>query len=170
MSSCTCRVLLPFVLLCALSGMAQTTFVVRIVELRSSKYTCTVMGQDGRLRREVTSIAVGQTGRPEVFEGAVSEHDVERLKSLIADPDFQTASQQNRSGITVVPPDGRILIVEANLGNKEPQRVAFGDPNGKATTPPYLVGFLSFADEVKDRKLPKLKGKIEPMCKAPSHH
>ena len=93
-----------------------------------------------------------------------SEDDVKRLKELVGDENFQTASQQNKPGLTMVSPEGRILAVEVNLSNKL-QTVAFGDTTGKAATPSYLVGFVSFADEVKGRNLPKIKGKVEPMCR-----
>ncbi len=53
---------LPFVfLLCIAGGLAQEkspSFMVRTVELRDWKYTCTVLTEDGRLRRE------GQPNKP----------------------------------------------------------------------------------------------------------
>jgi hypothetical protein len=161
--------LLPLLLLCAVPSVAQTTFLVRITELRSSKYTCKVIADNGKLRREVMSVATGQS-HPEIFEGVASEHDLERIKSLIADPDFQTASRQNKPGLTMVSPEGRIISVEATLGNGHQQTVAFDDPYGKTSTPGYLTGFLTFAEEVKDRKLPKVKGNVGPMCMPLSHH
>jgi hypothetical protein len=113
---------------------------------------------------------MGQTGQPEIFEGVAAEHDIERMKSLVADPDFQVASRQNKPGQTMVSPEGWIVSVETTLGNEHRQTVAFGDPYGKTSAPGYLTGFLTFADEVKDRKLPKLKDKVDPMCKPLSHH
>ena len=163
-SPCGCKGLLPLLLLCALTAKAQTAFVVRITELRSSTYTCTAVMQDGRLRREIAHVEMGHFGHPEIFEGATLEHDLERINSLTADPDFQAASQRANPELKLASTDGRIFGIEVGMGNDHPKIVAFADPYGKAVTPAYLAGFLSFADDVKDRNLPKLKGKVEPVC------
>jgi hypothetical protein len=156
--------LLPFILLFGGRGAGDDKapeFMVRIRHLAFSKYNCTVLAQDGRLRREVTSF---DRTRADVYEGMASEDDVKHLKELAGAADFQTASQQKYSGLTMLSPEGRMLVVEVNLGNR-PQAVAFADATGKAAIPFYLAGFLSFADEVKGRNLPKIKGKVETMCR-----
>jgi hypothetical protein len=133
-------------LLWAVGAMAQTDFAVRIIELSSSTYTCTAVTQDGRLRREVTSTSMGQTSSPEIFEGLASEDDRARLKSLIADPDFQAASRQNKPGLSMASPQGRIVAVEASFADNREETVAFSDAYGKTSAPACLARFLSFAE------------------------
>jgi hypothetical protein len=159
-------------LVCAGSAAAQemsASFLIRITEFGSSKYSCTVLAQDGRLRREVRSIDRRSPSRPDVPEGAASEDDVNHAKALIGDPDFQNATHHNPPGLTMVPPEGRFLTVEVNLDNK-PQTVIFADRNGGTVAPSYLVGFLSFADDVRRRNMPKIHGKVETMCRRLSEH
>ena len=120
-------------MVCAGSAAAQdksASFLIRITELGSSKYSCTVLAQDGRLRREVRPIDRGNPCRPDVSEGSASEGDVNHGKALISDPDFQNATHHNPPGLTMIPSEGRILTIEVNLDNK-PQTVIFADRDGK---------------------------------------
>ncbi len=164
--------LLAVLLLWASCGMTQDksdALVVRISELRSSKYVCTVVTQEGHVRREVWSIDRGQTGRPEVFEGIASQEDMKLVRALASEPDFVTATKHNAPGMTMVFPEGRMLTVEAGSGDT-PRTASFADPTGRTALPPYLAGFLSFSEDVKSRNLPKLKGKVETMCRSLSMH
>jgi len=160
------------ILLCAAFGAAQEKshpVLVQITELRPSNYTCTVVTEDNLVRREVQSIVRGQVSRPEIFEGNVSADDIQLLTKLVNSPDFREAARNNPAGTTVVSPTGRILAVEVNLGS-ELERVAFADGTGTMPTPPYLLGLVSFADDVENRKLPKVKGKVARMCRPLSQH
>ncbi|HTA24171.1 MAG TPA: hypothetical protein VK763_11600 [Terriglobales bacterium] len=136
--------------------------MVRINELNNSVRGCTVITQDGRLRREVIPI-VG--GRREMFEGSASDADVQRIKKDVTHPDFATAANRvNRQpGAMLSARDGRIVEVEVNP-ESEREVVLFVDAEGTKPTPSYLVDLVSFAKEAKDRKLPKLTGKVDSMC------
>jgi hypothetical protein len=133
--------------------------------MRSSKYACTVLTQDGQLRREVTAIERGQIGRPDVFQGAASEDDVKHVRTLLSESDFRAATRNASAGLSMVSPTGRILAVEANLDGKL-QSVVFADHTGTTPIPSYLLGVVSFAEDVKSRKLPKIKAKVDSMCRA----
>jgi hypothetical protein len=161
-----------FLLLCTTPILAQAppaTLFVRIAELSSAKYTCTVLTQDGRLRREVTTLFRGQADRPDVFEGVASDEDMKRLKTLVAQNEFAAATRNHQPGMTMVSPTGRILTVEANFDGTL-KTVSFADNTGRTPIPPYLVELSLFADDVKTRNLPKLKGKIQSICRPLSHH
>ncbi len=156
---------LPFVfLLCIAGGLAQEkspSFMVRTVELRDWKYTCTVLTEDGRLRREVSRINQGHAGRADVFEGIASKEDMEQVKALINDPNFQSEARNHKPRITIAE---RTFTVEADL-HSELLTVTFADRGGKGAPPPYIMGFLRFSDEVANRNLPKVSGKVEMMCR-----
>jgi hypothetical protein len=102
-------------------------------------------------------------------EGIASPEDMKLVKALASEPDFVTATKHNAPGMTMVSPEGRILTVEAGSGDT-PRTTSFADPTGRTALPPYLAGFLSFSEDVKSRNLPKLKGKVETMCRSLSMH
>jgi len=152
-------------LFCCGSGTAQTSFMVRIRDLQFSKHVCTVVNTNGTLRREVTSIEMGGITTPQVFAGTASEDDIKRLKELVLAPDFQAAARRNEREF-MIQGQGQIISVETTVADSL-QTVVFADTKGQTSAPSYLAGFLSFADEVRHRKLSKVKGRVEPMCRPP---
>ena len=152
------------------AGEEAHPFSVTLYDLRRAQYVCTILTEDGHLRREVTSIssATGQVGRPDIFEGAASDNDIQRVRSLVTDPAFQNATQSNPKGMALAPPPGRIFVAEPVLSGKK-QTVVFVDATGQVPPPGYILGLLSFAQDVRDRKLPRLKG-AKPLCRKLSQH
>jgi hypothetical protein len=157
------RLLIAFPLLSAsIVAQDKPSVMIRINEVNMSARNCTVVMQDGRLRREVIPI-VG--GRREVFEGLASGDDAQRIKKAVAQPDFMAATNRANAkpGVMVSARDGRIVEVEVNPEG-EREIVLFVDAEGTKPTPSYLVDLVSFVNEVKNRRLPRLKGKVDSMC------
>ncbi len=64
-------------------------------------------------------------------------------------------------------PDGRMIFAVVNFDN-DLKAVRFVDKAGRTPIPPHLAGLFSFVQELNNREIPKLKGKIEPVCRMPS--
>lgn len=153
-----------FLLLCS-SAFAQTPnhFLLQITDMRTNRYVCTALTEDGLLRREVTEIEIGRINSPQIYEAPASDEDKKKVHDLVTNPSFQAAAQQNvviRSEVTL---DGKIITVWANVDG-ELKIASYSDHVGQASAPDYLKPFEAFEDEVKHRKMPKLKGKAEPIC------
>jgi hypothetical protein len=161
----------------ALSQDAPAPFTMRIMDRGHSRYTCTVITQT-RLRREVSLIADNSPKKTEVFEGAASDVDVSRAHALATDPAFLAAAQTPRSiqtadGYMTPQPgevvawgrDNRFINLIVDEGGK--QRVLNAIVSGQGRAPAYVKGFISFADDLKKRKMNKVPGKVDLMCVIP---
>lgn len=156
------------ILLCAVSsGQEQSgPFRLRVADFRWDKFTCTALTEDGRLRREVTPVVNGGYLQPEVREINASESDVQRLRAIVLEPEFQNIAKKNpEAGMGMILPDGRMIFVEMTI-NGEHHWIAFHSPNG-TSRPEYLKPLFVFTEEVKDRELPKLDCKTAPVCPLP---
>lgn len=150
---------------CAWPQEKAVPYTVRINRVVKSESTCTVVTQNGRVRREVRHLlSGGVVGKANMFEGIASAEDIRHVQELLAQPEFQEATKHHTPGVAIGAPGGQMIVVETELGNK-PEYVAFVDSTGRTAIPPYLAGFVSFSDEITSRHLPKLTGKVQSLCK-----
>ena len=148
------------------TAQEQPRFIVRIVELTSSRYTCTALTPDHQLEQLTAAVDQFRLGAAELRRGSASDEDVKRASELLEEPEIRNAGTGVSRFPMMVMRDGKAILV---LGRIEGQTrvVQFVDTEGKKSTPVYLKGFEAFADDVHRRKLPRSAEKSTANCKLP---
>lgn len=128
-----------------------------------SRYTCTALTGDYWLEQVTISLDRGIPEAPEIRAGLATDDEVKKIDQLVAQPQIRAATSGIHRPSAIVKSDGRWLLVLTDIDG-EPRTAEFLDPDGAKSMPDYLKGFDAFAEAIRHRKLPKLAGKVKPVC------